>query len=90
MAAALPSRALEHHQPENPMTSKPSVDGADVAPARFWNTLDELRGIALTAGCTKAQFQDAVETVGDDPHKVATYLQRYVTKWKLPVVSKTG
>ena len=48
-----------------------------------WSTLEELRAIALAAGCTKAQFDEAVETVGDDPHTVANYLQRYALSWKL-------
>jgi hypothetical protein len=43
-----------------------------------WNTLEELRDAALAAGCTPAQFNEAVETIGDDPHGVANYLQRYV------------
>jgi len=39
--------------------------------------LEELRHSASSSGCTKAQFDEAVETVGDDPFHVATYLQRY-------------
>jgi hypothetical protein len=42
-----------------------------------WNTLEELRSIALARGCTPAQFQNAVETVGDDPQHVASYLHRH-------------
>ena len=41
-----------------------------------WNTLEELREIALAQGCTLAQFKYAEETVGNDPGKVAAYLQR--------------
>jgi hypothetical protein len=36
-----------------------------------WNTLDELRALALAQGCTPAQFQCAVESSGNDPHDVA-------------------
>jgi hypothetical protein len=43
-----------------------------------WNTLEELCEFALAAGCTPAQFEEAVEMIGDDPHGVANYLQRYV------------
>ena len=42
-----------------------------------WNTLEELRQIVTAKGCTKAQFEHAIESVGNDPHRVATYLQRY-------------
>jgi hypothetical protein len=49
--------------------------GNGFAPRR-WNNLDELRELALTQGCTPAQFSNAVETVGPEPHDVANYLQR--------------
>jgi Protein of unknown function (DUF3606) len=44
---------------------------------KYWNNLSELRQVALSKGCTPAQFQNAVETVGTDPHSVADYLQRH-------------
>jgi hypothetical protein len=46
------------------------------APAE-WNTLEELRQMVTSKGCTKAQFDHAKESVGSDPHRVATYLQRF-------------
>ena len=49
-----------------------------------WNTLEELRVAALAAGCTPAQFKEAVETIGENPHAVATYLQRYSLNWHGP------
>ena len=45
-----------------------------------WSTLEELRQIVTSNGCTKAQFDHAKEAVGNDPHRVATYLQRYAFK----------
>ena len=47
-----------------------------------WNTLEELREVALAAGFTAAQFKEVVETVGDDPYVVATLLQRYSVRWQ--------
>jgi len=44
---------------------------------RITNTLEELRALALARGCTPAQFQNAVETVGNDPQHVASYLHRH-------------
>jgi hypothetical protein len=49
-----------------------------------WNTLEELREIAMAAGCTNAQFKEAIETVGNDPYAVAAYLQRYSIHWQDP------
>ena len=46
-----------------------------------WNTLEQLRDVALAAGCTPAQFNEAVETIGNDPYHVASYLQRYSLHW---------
>ena len=51
---------------------------------KHWNSLDDLRATALAAGCTPALFAEAIETVGDDPHRVANYLQRYALSWRLP------
>jgi hypothetical protein len=42
-----------------------------------WKNLTELRDVALSKGCTPAQFQNAVETMGNDPHHIANYLQRH-------------
>lgn len=47
------------------------------APTVAWNTLDELRSFTSQAGCTQAQFDQAIETVGNNPLHVANYLQRY-------------
>ena len=46
-----------------------------------WNTLEELRDAALGTGCTPAQVKEAVETIGEDPHGVANYLQRYALQF---------
>jgi hypothetical protein len=48
-----------------------------VARPEYWNNLTELRQVALSKGCTPAQFQNAVETMGSDPCHVANYLQRH-------------
>jgi hypothetical protein len=50
---------------------------ASVARPKYWNNLSELRQVALSMGCTPAQFQNAVETMGSDPCHVANYLQRH-------------
>jgi hypothetical protein len=42
-----------------------------------WNTLAELRKIALAQGCTEAQLKYAEERAGGDPIEVAAYLQRH-------------
>jgi hypothetical protein len=44
---------------------------------KYWTDLTELREVALSKGCTPAQFQNAVETVGTDPRRVGNYLQRH-------------
>lgn len=49
----------------------------DQSLARFWTTLEALQRAALAGGCTQAQFSRAVEIVGDDPKKVASYLERH-------------
>jgi hypothetical protein len=48
-----------------------------VARPEYWNNLAELRQVALSKGCTPAQFQNAVETMGSDPRLVANHLQRH-------------
>jgi hypothetical protein len=45
--------------------------------ARVWDSLDQLREVALARGCTPAQFENAVETIVSDPQHVASYLQRH-------------
>ena len=42
-----------------------------------WNTLEELRKLALAQGCTEAQLKYAEECAGSDPVAVAAYLQRH-------------
>jgi hypothetical protein len=68
--------------------AKAAADSAaNVAPevkAMGWNTLEELQYMVTANGCTKAQFEHAIETVGTDPHRVASYLQRYEFVRALP------
>jgi hypothetical protein len=52
--------------------------------ARVWNTIDELRDVAMTRGCTPAQFKYAIEVMGEEPHHVANYLQRHAFIAALP------
>jgi hypothetical protein len=53
------------------------VSGRKSAPSsREWNTLDELRDFAKMRGCAPAQFEYAIEVMGEEPHHVANYLQR--------------
>lgn len=40
-------------------------------------TLEDIRELVTSNGCTNGQFERAKETVGTDPHHVAMYLQRY-------------
>ena len=42
-----------------------------------WETLEELHAVSLSYGYTQEQFQEAVDVVGYDPHRVAVYLQRF-------------
>jgi hypothetical protein len=49
-----------------------------------WNTLEELRLVALSRGCTPAQFAYTVEVMGTDTHHVANYLQRHLFMAALP------
>ena len=63
-----------------PTGSAPEAkDNSSNTPAG-WNTLEELRQVVTAKGCTKAQFDHAIEAVGRDPHRVATYLQRFAFK----------
>ena len=41
----------------------------------LWLSLDELKGVAVSAGCTPAQFSYAVEAAGIHPIRVARYLK---------------
>jgi Protein of unknown function (DUF3606) len=43
----------------------------------LWVSLDDLRRMALAAGCTPAQFTYAVEATGRHPVRVARYLKRH-------------
>jgi hypothetical protein len=61
---------------KKPVMGNAVVSRIDAA-LRHWNSLDELRECALSRGCTPAQFQNAVETMGTDPHHIANYLQRH-------------
>ena len=60
--------------------SAPALKAIPPNPPAAWSTLEELRHIVTANGCTKAQFDHAKEAVGSDPHRVATYLQRYAFK----------
>jgi Protein of unknown function (DUF3606) len=44
--------------------------------SKFWASLHTLHQAAIAGGCTEAQFTRAVEIIGDDPKKVAAYLER--------------
>ncbi len=70
-------------------TSVPAAEVVIVAAIRpYWNTLEELRTLAMASGCTKAQFVEAVETMGANPAHVANYLQRYALTWNVPLRKK--
>ena len=58
-----------------PAKTPPDLDWAD-APAE-WSTLEALRQLVTSNGCSQAQFEHALDAVGRDPHRVETYLQRY-------------
>ena len=64
------------------------VDDPSAQKATGWKTLDELRHMVMSKGCTKAQFDQAIETVGDDPHRVANYLRRYQLSPSAPAKDK--
>ncbi|MDR3387923.1 MAG: hypothetical protein P4L92_12805, partial [Rudaea sp.] len=55
-----------------------------VATVRVWNTLAELREVAMARGCTPAQFAYSLEVMGTDTHHVANYLQRHEFMRSLP------
>jgi hypothetical protein len=42
-----------------------------------WTTLEELREVALTVGCTEEQIAEAINAAKRDPCKVATILHRH-------------
>ena len=42
-----------------------------------WDSLEELRRIAMSRGCTPAQFKYAIEVMGAEPNHIAYYLQRH-------------
>jgi hypothetical protein len=67
-------------------TSVPAAEAAIEAVIRpYWNTLEELHILAMSRGCTKAQFVEAIETMGSNPSDVANYLQRYALTWSVPL-----
>jgi len=70
------------------MCGYPSARETELATPWFWNTLEELHVLAMAGGCTKAQFAEAVETVGTNPSDVANYLQRYALTWNVPKQTK--
>ena len=43
----------------------------------LWNTVEQLRRVALSRGCTPAQFDYAVEVMGPSPQHVAKYLEQH-------------
>jgi hypothetical protein len=43
----------------------------------LWLSLDELKDVAVSAGCTLAQFDYAVEVAGVHPIRVARYLREH-------------
>jgi hypothetical protein len=59
-----------------------------IARPEYWNNLAELQQVALSEGCTPAQFQNAVETMGTNPRHIANYLQRHAFSGDLDF--KTG
>jgi hypothetical protein len=48
---------------------------ADVAAQ--WMNLDELKCLALSGGCTTAEFARAAEMFGSHPLRIARYLKRH-------------
>ena len=53
------------------------IAGREIEPARHsWSTLEELRLVTQSRGCTLAQFKYAIVRLGAGPHHVASYLQR--------------
>jgi hypothetical protein len=46
-------------------------------PAAQWMNLDELKRLALSGGCTSAEFARAAEMFGNHPFRVARYLKRH-------------
>lgn len=42
-----------------------------------WDTVQQLRRVALSRGCTPAQFDSAVEVMGPSPQHIAKYLEQH-------------
>ena len=61
-----------------PALKEPALNALNALTER--KTLEEIRQIVTSNGCTKAQFDHAKQAVGRDPHRVAIYLQRYAFK----------
>ena len=54
---------------------------AQASPARVvWNTLEELREVALAEGLSATQIAAAMQAAGDDPRKVAHALQKQLVE----------
>jgi hypothetical protein len=66
--------------------STPASNDHSSNPLTERSSLEEIREIVTSNGCTKAQFDHAKEAVGHDPYHVAIYLQRFTFKkvTKLP------
>ena len=60
-----------------PAEPKPAPPRSPSNAPTGWNTLEELRQIVTSNGCSKAQFDHALDAVGSDPHRVGTYLHRF-------------
>jgi hypothetical protein len=43
-----------------------------------WSTLEELREVALSEGCTVKQIGEAIEAADSDPRKVARILHHHL------------
>jgi hypothetical protein len=59
------------------MSTIPLDGGAvDAYPTiREWNTLEELRAVAFSAGCSKAEIDETLRVCNNDLFKTATFLQ---------------
>jgi hypothetical protein len=45
--------------------------------AQLWMSVDELKSMALSAGCAPEEFARAAEIMGNHPLRVARYLKRH-------------
>ena len=51
----------------------------EISDATGWSTLSRLQEVAWSIGCSTPGFDETIETVGDDPYQVASYLQRLLS-----------